>query len=181
MKNIMINKITTMSVVATIALSANVVFAGQIVGSKYAGIQYAVTTYSKDGFSEEPKPIALVGRLGVNINDSFSVEGRLGLGLQDDDVNINGNNVTMEIDSIVGAYAIGHININKNSSLYGLLGLSRAEATFSAPGFSSSSDDESGLSFGVGADIGLSKKLAINIEYIQYLNKSDFDVNAISL
>ncbi len=176
----MVNKRKIIVAAIAVALSSSAVFAGQIVGSKYAGIQYAISTYSEDGISEEPNPTALIGRLGVNVTDVFSVEGRLGLGLQDDTVNVFGTDVTMEIDSLIGIYGVGHININRTSSLYGLLGLTRAEATLSAPGFISESNDETGLSFGVGADIGIGNNVALNIEYVQYLNKSDFDFSAIA-
>ena len=104
----------------------------------------------------------------------------MGLGMQDDDVNIFGTRNTVEIESLVGVYGAGHININKTSSVYGLVGLSRGEATFSSPGFTSNSDDETGLSFGIGADIGLNNDVALNIEYVQYLNKSDFDISALA-
>lgn len=176
----MLNKITTIGVVLAVVLSTSTVFAGQVVGSKYAGLQYAISDYSEDGLSAEPNPTALVGRLGVNLTDIFSIEGRLGLGLQDDTVNIFGTDVTMEIDSLIGVYGAGHIYLNKNSSVYGLLGLTRAEATISSPGFTSQSDDETGLSFGVGADIGIGNGVALNIEYVQYLNKSDFDFSALA-
>jgi len=145
----------------------------------YFGAQYAIGTYSEDGF-DDVNPTALVGRFGKYFNDNFALEGRLGIGIQDDSINIFGTDVTLEIDTILGIYGIGHFNLNETSSVYGLLGLTRAEATVSASGFGSDSDDETGLSFGVGADIGVSETVALNIEYTQYLNKSDFDFSALS-
>ena len=177
----MMNKIVTLCIAAAVALSTNSVFAGTA-GTKYAGVQYAIATYSEDGFSEELNPTALVGLLGANISDNFSIEGRLGLGLQDDTVNVAGiADVSLEIDSLIGVYGVGHINLNESSSVYGLLGLSRVEGTVSLPDFpefGSESDDDTGLSYGIGADIGIGNNVALNIEYVQYLNKSDFDISA---
>jgi len=177
------NKTIISSVIVAAMLSTSNVLAGQA-GSMYGGIQYAIATYSEDGMSEEIEPTALVGRLGKNINDNFSIEGRLGIGLQDDTVNIGGiADVKLEIDSVIGVYGVGHVNLNESSSIYGLLGLSRVEGTISLPDFPSAgseSDDETGLSFGVGADIGIGNNVALNIEYVQYLNKSDFDVSALA-
>ena len=152
------NKIVTLSVITAVALSTNSIFAGSA-GTKYAGVQFATTTYSEDGISEEFSPTAIVGRFGVNVSDNFSVEGRLGTGLRKDTVNVAGlTDTSMEIDSLIGVYALGHLNFNKSSSVYGLFGFSEAKATFSLPDFpenGSESVDDTGFSFGVGADIGI--------------------------
>ena len=52
-------------------------------GQLYGGIQFAKGSYEESGF-DELNPTALVGRLGRYVNNNFSIEGRLGLGLQDD-------------------------------------------------------------------------------------------------
>lgn len=145
----------------------------------YFGVQYAIGTYSEDGF-DDINPTALVGRFGKYFNDNFALEGRLGIGVQDDSINIFGTDVSLEIDTMLGIYGIGHLNLNETSSVYGLVGLTRAEATVSIPGFGSESNDDTGLSFGVGANIGVSNTVALNVEYTQYLNKSDFDFSALS-
>ena len=175
------HKAITIGVATAVLLMSNSVLAGNA-GSRYAGIQYAITTYSEDGVSEEPKPTASIGLLGANITDNFAVEGRLGIGLQDDTITVSNADVTTEIDSLIGVYGIGHINLNGGSSVYGLLGLSRAKFTFSYPDnptLGSKSDDETGLSYGIGADIPVSNYVALNIEYVQYLI-SGFDISAFS-
>jgi len=169
-------KATMLAIVC--ATSASVV--ADNTGKTYFGAQYAIGSYNEDGF-EEVNPTALVGRFGKFFNDNFALEGRLGIGLQDDSIDILGTDVSLEIDTLFGVYGVGHFNLNETSSVYGLIGFTRAEATVSAPGFTSESDDESGLSFGVGADIGIGNNVALNIEYTQYLNKSDFDFSAIGL
>jgi hypothetical protein len=173
------NTIVMVGIASALAVVSNGAHARDV-GTNYAGAQYAITTYSEDGISEEPNPTALVGRLGRFFHTNFSLEGRLGIGLQDDTVNVFGVDVTMELDSLIGVYGLGHINITETSSVYGLIGFTQAEATLSAPGFGSESDDESDLSLGIGADIGIGNAASVNIEYAQYLSKSDFDFTAIS-
>ena len=178
------NKIVTLSVITAVALSTNSVFA-DTASTKYAGFQFATTTYTEDGISEEFNPTAIVARFGANVSDNFSIEGRLGTGVRNDTVNVAGMyDVKMEIDRLVGVYGVGHINFNKSSSVYGLFGFSEAKATFSSPSspeLGSVSHDDTGFSFGVGADFGIGNDVvALNIEYVQYLNKSDFDVSALS-
>jgi outer membrane immunogenic protein len=165
--------LTALSTVSFSAISDNT-------DKTYAGFQYAIGTYNEDGF-EEVNPTALIGRFGKYLNNSFALEGRFGIGLQDDSVSIFGTDVSLDIDTLFGIYGVGHVNINDTSSVYGLIGFTQAEATVSAPGFISESGDESGVSFGVGADIGLGSNIALNVEYTQYLNKSDFDLSAIGL
>ena len=164
-------------VLASIALTSNA-FAGEA-GKTYGGVQYATFKYTEDGIDPEFSPTGLIGRFGKNINDSFSIEGRLGIGLSDDTRNILGIDGTLEIDNLYGVYGVGHVSVSDRSSVYGLICYTRAEATVSAPGFDSSSKSETSISYGRGAKFGFSKSASLNVEYIQYLSKSDFDLNAI--
>ena len=173
MKNVLL------SIVAAVYIFSSGGLLASSTGDTYGGIQYALSTYNEDGF-DEVKPTALVGRFGKYINNNFAIEGRLGFGLQDDSINFLGIDVTLDIDTLIGVYGLGYVNINDSSSVYGLIGFTRAEATASALGISVSSD-ESGLSFGVGSDLGIGNNVSLNIEYIQYLNKSNFDFRSLGL
>lgn len=158
-------------------------------GQLYGGIQLAKGSYEEEGF-EEVNPTALVGRLGKYVNNNFSIEGRLGFGLQDDgfDDEILGFPVSVEfeLDTLIGVYGVGHIDLNESASVYGLIGLTKAKATATVviPALNetfSVSGDETDLSFGIGADIGINDTVAINIEYMQYLSKSEFDFSALAV
>jgi len=142
-------------------------------GDTYTGFQYAMGTYSEDGVPDF-NPNAIVGRFGKYIEDDFSLEGRFGFGMGDDTVNYLGVDVSIEVDTFMGVYGLKHIDIGNGSSVYGALGFSTSELTASALG-TSVSDDDSGLSFGAGIQFN-----NYNIEFMQYLNKSDFDFSAIS-
>jgi len=150
---------------------------------KYIGVQYAIGDYSEDGIPEDFSPTALVGRFGANVNPNFAVEARLGFGLQDDTQSIFGFDASLELDSLVGIYGVGSVNLGGMSSLYGVIGFTRIEGTASIPAIpgASSTDDETDLSIGIGGNIGVSKTVALNIEYISYVSKSTFDLNALGL
>ena len=139
-------------------------------GDTYGGLQYGLFTYAEDGFPDA-EPTALVGRYGQFVNDNVSVEGRFGIGLQDDTV----LGVDVEIDTLFGLYGVFHTSSNSNTSFYGVLGFTKGEATASVPGFSVTEDD-SGLSYGFGVDIN-----SFNIEYMLYLDEDGYDLSAISL
>ena len=172
----------TTAVASVITLASNSAIAGAV-GNNYIGIQYATGDYSEDGIPEDFNPTALVGRLGGHVNPNFSIEGRLGFGVQDDTQNIFGIDASLELDSLLGVYGVGHLNFAPSSSVYGLVGFTRVEGTASIPAIpgASATDDETDLSIGVGADIGISDTVAFNIEYISYVSKSTFDLNALGL
>lgn len=163
-------------------------FAGLTPGA-YAGIQYAITDFSFEGVSEEFSPTALIGRAGSNFNQYVSIEGRLGIGLSDDTVTASDGVTTasasVEVDTLIGLYGVGRLPLGKSSSVYGLVGFTQVDATASTAttgfGSASVSDDESDLSYGVGADIGIRYNLWVNVEYVQYLDKSDVEVSAIAI
>lgn len=140
-------------------------------GTTYAGVQYAIVEIDFDGIGDV-EPTALIGKLGYFINDNIAIEGRLGTGLQDDDL----LGVDVEIDSIFGIYGVFHTSGESDTRFYGILGYTDAEAEFDGPG-GSAEGDESDISYGFGVNIG-----KVNIEYIIYIDdEDDTDATAISI
>lgn len=183
-----LHRIVMIGLVVSLGPMSGNAFAGLTPGA-YAGIQYAIADFSFEDVSEDFSPTGLIGRAGSNLNRYFSIEGRLGLGLSDDTVTVTdattNASVSIELDTLIGLYGVGHVPLGKSSSVYALVGLTQIDATASASvtgiGFASLSDDESDFSYGIGADIGILYNLWVNVEYVQYLDKSDLDVSAIAL
>ena len=111
------------------------------------------------------------GRLGMYINQNFSGEVRAGFGLDDDGV---------ELDSMLGAYVRGGIPMSSVFFPYAIVGLTRADFSYDNGPFSGD-DDEIGLSMGVGADFRIDQRMAINAEYMSYLDDDDADLDALSV
>jgi opacity protein-like surface antigen len=152
------------------------------IGETYYGAQYARMTYDKGGF-DDLEPTALVLRLGKIVSPGVGVEGRLGFGLSDDSGSSGRIDYEFEIDHLLGVYVVGTVDAGDSASFYGLLGLSRVDANASASLGGQSVDDsgdESGFSFGIGAEFG-PPKTRFNIEYISYLDEDDFELTAVSL
>lgn len=173
-------KVISNIAILTILGTASMIASADNSGGTYVGGQYGLGSYNEEGF-DEVNPTAIIGRFGKYLDDNFSIEGRYGIGLQDDSVNVFGIDASLKIDTLFGVYGIWSLDIKETSSVYGLVGYSRAEGTISAAGFGSASSDDSGVSYGVGANIGVTDGVKLNIEYTQYLNKSDFDFSAIGL
>lgn len=149
-------------------------------GSNYFGINLSRCDYSYDGMSGDFNPLAVIGKLGYCFHRNFAVEGRLGLGLTEDENDAYGHDVSMELDNLIGIYCKGFFDIDKKIQVYGLIGLTRAEGTVEGPGFSDS-DDDNDLSYGIGIDFKIAYKLYIGLEYMNYLSKSDYDLDAIAV
>lgn len=155
-------------------------------GDYYAGAQYAQGDYNDDRLSANFEPSMVVGRFGKFFNPNVALEARLGLGLDEDtqfipELGLDGK---LELNALIGIYLTGHFNLTASSSLYAIVGSSRAEAEASAPAFPAvvgSTETESDLSYGVGANIGILNNIALNIEYMQYLDADHFDLSAVAV
>lgn len=149
----------------------------------FAGLQFAQTTYQASGGDEDLDPTVLVGRFGYYYSENISLEGRFGVGLARDSVSGYGSTATVEIDQIAGIYGVGHLPIADAASVYILAGFThgRATARFStSQGIASETAVDSGLSYGFGAEFNVSSSAALTVEYVSYLNKSDYQINALS-
>lgn len=142
-------------------------------GSGFVGLQYAQVTDSIYG----TEPLIMVGRFGHFLTNSFSVEARAGFGVSDGQFQEN-SGIGIEVDSLFGAYAVGHLPLSRYSdmvSVYGLAGVSQAELTVKSDTAYESADDSS-LSFGAGIQVGLTPVAVGTLEYMFYFG----DVSAIS-
>ena len=148
------------------------------VGRYYGGIQ----TSSIDDGSGDNSVLTWVGRLGKNINKNFSFEGRLGLSTDTGETYPYPNwDKSLGVDKLFGVYGVGHSKISEPISVYGLIGYTRVDVTVSAYGLGTESVDDYDLSFGLGLDMAIGDYWTLNIEYIQYLSNSEFDINATAI
>lgn len=187
----MMNKNSILNLAAiSFLLATQYANAGQA-GSSYAGAQYTMLTYAEPGIEMEPS--ALVGRFGHYLTDNFSIEARLGFGIGDDTTTFTvydpffgyvDVDVSLDLDTLFGVYAVGHLPLGNKASVYGLIGFTQGEltATASALGDSVSlSADESDLSYGIGAEFQLTDTATLNAEYTSFIDKEFFEVTGISL
>ncbi len=123
------------------------------------------------------------GLLGYNFNQHFALEGRLGLGLQKDEI----AGREFNIDSCVSILVKGSIPID-GGTVYALAGLSNikytAEYTYLGTAYSES-EDESDISFGVGAELPVYTNGMLGIEYLKLIDKrvgnADHSVGSIAI
>jgi opacity protein-like surface antigen len=113
---------------------------------------------------DDASPGALTARLGYGFNENFAVEGELGLGIVEDDVNVQGTKVDIGIDNAFGVFAVGRLPAGDGFSFHGRLGYGNVEAEASAGGFTV---DESadGLACGIGAEAALTEQFGIRADF----------------
>lgn len=147
--------------------------------SPYLGIQYAVGDVGVNDLSENFNPTTLIGRVGRYFNDHYAVEGRIAFPLRDDQKTTAGGDASIGLFGLLGVYGAAHLNLGKRFSFYGIAGLSLVAGEIESAALKKS-DSDFGLSYGVGADIGLGS-IILNIEYISYTDDSNFDFDALGL
>lgn len=159
--------------VVTTLLSSSMVFAQEQTRS-YLGIQYAQAMYNDDDI-DDVEPTAVVVRGGIYLTEHVSAELRYGDGLDDDDVEFQGQNIAVDIENFGGVYAVYHFDTDFQNSFYGILGYTEAELKGSLNG-QTTRNDNNGVSAGLGFNF-----YGVNIEYMQYMYADDFEFATLGL
>ena len=143
---------------------------------RYWSLQYSQISFDTEGFAEELEPSMLVLRFGAAANNYFSLEGRLGLGVQDDTLDLGGfGEVDLNVNYLAGLYGIFHTDIYNTTQVYGVIGFTQLEIELSGTGGTEKEAESSG-SFGIGANFG-----PVNLEYMLYLDEDDYETYALSI
>ena len=125
--------------------------------SAYVGLSLGSLQYKEDGLDSINPGTALV-RLGVPLGRNLALEGRAGGGLGSS--SSRGYGVTL--DSFYAAYVKGSLPLGPLFSLYGVGGVAGVNLRRD---FGVRDTRDTGLSFGVGADVNLGRGLGVNIEW----------------
>lgn len=157
-------------------------------GDWYYGLQLADLTYEQEDVPDLDPP-GLVFRIGYTDGGLLAYEGRVGAGLSSSDVEfdfppLGDVEFEIEIDHLLGAYLMLQTDLTPVFSVYGIIGVTRVEVTSSietTPVSGSVTDSETGLSFGIGTNFGSSDAYRFNVEYMSYVDESDFSLDAISI
>ena len=150
-------------------------------GGAYFGGGYSLVTYDQTGLGDAD-PTAAVSRFGFHFTENLALEGRLGFGLSGGDQSVSGGTVEYKVEQISGAYLVGHLPLAETASLYGLAGVTRVELSRSLRNLNLTGDQEnSGFSYGAGIQIDLTQRISGYLEWVQYLDRSDYDVSALTI
>lgn len=148
-------------------------------GISYGGIGYHLGSYEEPGFPSA-SPTGLELKFGTYVSDRVAFEGRIVKGVGDDSIKVLGIDVNLEVDSAISLFLKGDLPLSPTANLYGLIGFTKGKITASVPGFAFSVDD-SGLSYGVGAETELSNDVYVSGEYVFYLSEDTYDYSGFNL
>jgi len=118
-------------------------------------------------------------RIGNQYGDHLAAEIRGGIGVGKEH-SIAGSDVDFELEDFYGAYVLLKAPSHSYAVPYLIAGYTRAEFKADGPGGSSDTIEE-GFSYGAGLSIELTEAIALNGEWIQYVNKSDIEFSGLSM
>jgi opacity protein-like surface antigen len=145
----------------------------------YYGIGYHMGSYENTGVPEA-NPDAITFRAGGYLNQVIALEARLALGITDDTVRNNINNpVDIELDTALSVFIKADVPMTPFVNAYGLLGFTQGEVEASAGGLTVS-EDETGLSYGLGIEGEINRRTSLSAEYVLYLNEDAFEYTGIN-
>lgn len=147
----------------------------------YVGANLSQVKYKETGF-DDVNPTAISVHIGKSINKNFAIEGRLGVGLSSDNIDILGNDVEIEVDNLVGVYMKGVAPISDTFAIYGLLGFTSGKMSISAPTIPySATESDSDISLGVGAQFNANEKTNIAVEWARLFEGTNYEVSSLSV
>lgn len=152
----------------------------------YLGLQYNLLNQETDG--DDLEPTALQARFGIQFNPNVALEGRLGYGVSDDDLNEGAASLTLDPEWLVGAYLKVGLDKSLPVAPYLLLGHSTATAEVTTEVSSllgTARDTEertaSDPSYGAGVEVNLNPETALTAEWVQLDDDDGFDLTTINI
>ena len=167
-------------IILSSGLSKNIYSAQQ--GESYAGIQYAMLSYTESGFPDI-EPTVLVGHYGYFIYNYIALEGRLGFGLAEDSAKLSSYTFNVDVSYIYGAYITGHYPTSGKLDIYGLAGINMIDLTHTSTATGSTnttSDAGASYAFGLGMNYHAYNNLGLNLEFARYYSVDEVIIDALS-
>ena len=140
----------------------------------YLGIDSFNWELEDDSLSEKVNDANYRARMGIVVSKSVVIETQGAFPGRTDEGANSVDFLSMFNFLVKGSYPAG------KATMYGIIGVTSVRSIREF-GLYRAAVRDSGLSYGLGADYRLSKQLAINADYIQYLNKSDIKIKAYTL
>lgn len=151
----------------------------------YAEIGYLAVSHEENalGYVVKSTPQALRGVLGYELNDNVALEvmAATGLGYSDADVTASSTSgIQFKINSLYGWYVTPKTQLADRVEGFVRLGYAHVRGTATLQG-SSSSDYENGFSYGLGLRYRFDRTTFLNVDYMSYLNKTDYKARGVTV
>ena len=145
----------------------------------YLGVGYHFGTYDESGFPEANlNGIKL--EVGTYVAPNVAIEGHLLFGSGSDTVTYLGTDIDLKLKNAISVFVKGGLPLSEAANLYGLLGFTKGKLEASVLG-TTFSEDDSGLSYGFGAEVAVGSNMYISGEYIMYISELDYDYTGFNI
>ncbi|KAF0806597.1 hypothetical protein A167_03139 [Alcanivorax sp. S71-1-4] len=151
----------------------------------YIGLNYTQFQFESDDTDEKLKPDGVTLRAGIEFNDFIGLEARGATGVSSDKRSTALGDAEFDLDRLYGGYVKLSVPVGDMVRPYIVGGYTEAkgEAKFTT-GLGSierESDTVNDESYGAGVDFNLTETFGMNVEYMRYLDKDDYELNGISV
>ncbi|MBD3642154.1 MAG: porin family protein [Marinobacter sp.] len=140
------------------------------VGGLYAGFNYTFMNTELGPYDADVGTLS--GKVGVMATPFLGVEARAGFGVDDDTI----NGVDVSVDNFYGGYATFNLANESPVTPYAVLGFTRVEAEVG-----SVEDDDSDVSYGIGANMEFAPNLSGNLEYMRYYDDDNVELDGLGV
>ena len=152
----------------------------------YAELGYLTTDASTTsrGVRYEAAPTAVRGIFGYDVDPYMAIEGMALFGADDARVRDNGfanSGDEVKVGNSLGLYIKPKYKLSNRVELFARVGVVRVKGSVAYASGGSETRSESGLSYGAGLGLAISKSTSINFDYMQYLNKDDVQINGFTV
>lgn len=170
-------KKSMLGLLAASVLSSSAFAQTGYIGADFSFISAEVSVDTFVGtYSEDVDPTALRLRGGVELNQNFAIEGVLGMGLQDDEIDTILGETEVGLDTLFGVTAVGIIPLDRNFSLFGKVGFASVEYQSDDEDYSI---DDTGVSFGFGGKVNFNRNgsgLIVEYTFLPDVEDEDTDI-----
>jgi OOP family OmpA-OmpF porin len=151
---------------AATGLGAAALLAPAASAQVYAGA--GATIFTSDVGGEDVSLGALLGRAGFKTNPFFGVEGEFAIGIQDDNFDVLGQEVSVGLENEYGVFAVGWLPVPLVGDLFGRVGYADLTIEGEVNGTTVASEDGSGLAYGAGFQFSQFPFTQLRVEYTRY-------------
>ena len=122
---------------------------------------------------------AITARIGADFTPNLGVEGEVGFGVKDEDIDTAFGDVNVELKNHLGAYVVGKLPLSPQAELFARLGYANFDIEASGLG-ASVEEDFGGVSYGVGGTYFFDGVNGIRGDYTR-TDSDDADIDVFSV
>lgn len=147
----------------------------------YLGVGYHMGSYDETGV-DTLNPNAIKFKVGKYVAKNVAIEGHLLFGAGSDSTVYSGVDVDLKLKNAISVFVKGDLPLSATANLYGLLGMTKGKLELALPAYNyTDSADDSGLSYGFGAEVAVGEDMYLSGEYIMYISESDYDYSGFNI